>query len=127
MEDNGIGISKQDFERIFEPLFSRKVLGRSGIGLSLTVVWNTVREHDGYIHVTSGSGGAVFECYLPASAKLALRTNERPCGAGQHMRLATPQSALIHSCRTDSPALRLMLYDPDFVRNLSSQKGAPWI
>ena len=68
--DNGPGISTEDQERIFEPFYSRKIMGRSGTGLGLTVVWNTVRDHDGFIHLRSGDGGTVFDLYLPASRQM---------------------------------------------------------
>ena len=68
--DNGPGISSDDQERIFEPFYSRKVMGRSGTGLGLTVVWNTVRDHDGFIHLRSGEDGTTFDLYLPASREM---------------------------------------------------------
>ncbi len=67
-EDDG-GIAKLDLERIFEPFYSRKVLGRSGTGLGLTVVWNTVRDHHGHIYIESGPTGTAFQLYLPASSR----------------------------------------------------------
>ena len=67
VEDDGAGIDRQDLERIFEPFYSRKVLGRSGTGLGLTVVWNTVRDHQGFIDIISDGSGTSFHLYLPAS------------------------------------------------------------
>lgn len=67
VKDTGSGISSEDLERIFEPFYSRKVLGRSGSGLGLSVVWNTVRDHGGYINVTSGEAGTAFDIYLPVT------------------------------------------------------------
>ena len=66
-EDNGPGISSNDLERIFEPFYSKKVMGRSGTGLGLAVVWNTVLDHNGYIDVSSSDAGTCFELYFPAS------------------------------------------------------------
>lgn len=66
VEDTGTGIAPADLERIFEPFFSRRMLGRKGTGLGLTVVWHTVHDHGGFIHVRSGSGGSTFELYFPA-------------------------------------------------------------
>jgi signal transduction histidine kinase len=51
--DTGTGISSNDLKRIFEPFFTKKVMGRSGTGLGLAVVWNVIREHNGYINVKS--------------------------------------------------------------------------
>jgi len=65
VSDNGSGISPDDLERIFEPFYTKKVLGRSGTGLGLAVVWNTVQDHKGYIDVTSNEIGTTFELYFP--------------------------------------------------------------
>lgn len=65
VSDTGSGISAQDLERIFEPFYSKKFLGRSGTGLGLAVVWNTVQDHNGYIDVKSGVRGTAFELYFP--------------------------------------------------------------
>ena len=40
-------------------------MGRSGTGLGLAVVWNTVQDHKGYINVTSDENGTAFELYFP--------------------------------------------------------------
>ncbi len=65
--DNGTGIPEESLERIFEPFFSRKVVGRSGTGLGLAVIWNTVQDHQGVITVLSGKGGTTFELYFPTT------------------------------------------------------------
>jgi CheY-like chemotaxis protein len=66
VSDNGPGIAPEDMERIFEPFYTKKVMGRSGTGLGLTVVWNTVKENSGYIDVRTGAGGTRFDLYFPA-------------------------------------------------------------
>ena len=63
--DDGPGISSKDLKRIFEPFYSRKVMGRSGTGLGLTVVWNTAKDHNGYINVRSNNKGTTFELFFP--------------------------------------------------------------
>lgn len=63
--DNGPGISAADLDRIFEPFYTKKVMGRSGTGLGLTVVWNVVQDHEGYINVITNRDGAKFELYFP--------------------------------------------------------------
>jgi two-component system, cell cycle sensor histidine kinase and response regulator CckA len=68
--DSGPGIGSEDRERIFEPFYTRKIMGRSGTGLGLTVVWNTVRDHGGFIHLLSGDGTTTFDLYLPASREM---------------------------------------------------------
>jgi len=63
--DNGLGLSTEDLDRIFEPFFTKKMLGRSGAGLGLAVVWNTVQDHGGYVDVMSDETGTIFELYFP--------------------------------------------------------------
>lgn len=66
--DNGQGISESDLERIFEPFFTKKIMGRSGTGLGMAVVWGTVKDHQGHIDVESKIGsGATFTLYFPAT------------------------------------------------------------
>ncbi|WP_028579808.1 hybrid sensor histidine kinase/response regulator [Desulfogranum japonicum] len=66
VSDNGPGISDTDIKKIFSPFYSTKVLGRSGTGLGLAVVWNTMRDHNGYINVESSTNGTTFFLYFPA-------------------------------------------------------------
>jgi len=65
VSDDGSGISSDDLERIFEPFYTKKVMGRSGTGLGLSVVWNVIQDHKGYIDVTSDENGTTFELYFP--------------------------------------------------------------
>jgi len=67
VSDDGSGISPQDLDRIFEPFYTKKVMGRSGTGLGLAVVWNSMQDHDGYINVKSSEKGTVFELYFPVT------------------------------------------------------------
>jgi len=66
--DTGAGIAPADLERIFEPFYTKKVMGRSGTGLGLAVVWGTVKDHGGYIDVLSKENkGSAFTLYFPAT------------------------------------------------------------
>jgi PAS domain S-box-containing protein len=68
VSDYGIGISSKDRERIFEPFYTKKMMGRSGTGLGMAVVWGTVKDHQGYIDVQSTEGkGTTFILYFPAT------------------------------------------------------------
>ena len=67
VSDDGSGISADDLERIFEPFYTKKGMSRSGTGLGLAVVWNTIQDHKGYINVKSSEKGTVFELYFPAT------------------------------------------------------------
>ena len=68
ISDTGIGIPPEDIERIFEPFYTKKVMGRSGTGLGMAVVWGTVKDHEGYIDVHSTVGkGSKFTLYFPVT------------------------------------------------------------
>lgn len=68
--DTGHGIAVEDLERIFEPFYTKKKMGRSGTGLGMAVVWGTVKDHQGYINVESQEGkGTTFSLYFPATRR----------------------------------------------------------
>jgi signal transduction histidine kinase len=53
VSDKGCGIVEEDLDRIFEPFYTKKVMGRSGTGLGMAVVWGTVQDHYCHINVIS--------------------------------------------------------------------------
>jgi two-component system, cell cycle sensor histidine kinase and response regulator CckA len=68
VSDTGSGISATDLGKVFEPFYTKKVMGRSGTGLGLAVVWGTVKDHHGYIDVQSEEGkGSTFTLYFPVT------------------------------------------------------------
>jgi PAS domain S-box-containing protein len=77
VSDEGSGISPQDLDRIFEPFYTKKVMGRSGTGLGLAVVWNTVQDHNGYINVNTSDKGTAFELYFPVTREQVADEKEK--------------------------------------------------
>jgi two-component system, cell cycle sensor histidine kinase and response regulator CckA len=67
VSDNGSGIPPDHLERIFEPFYSTKIMGKSGTGLGLTIVWNIIHDHQGYININSDEQGTRFECFFPVT------------------------------------------------------------
>ncbi|MFC1964681.1 nitrogen regulation protein NR(II) [Chloroflexota bacterium] len=62
-EDNGCGISEENLEKIFEPLFTTKP---KGIGLGLAITKRLIEQNDGKIAVNSQVGkGTTFTTRLP--------------------------------------------------------------
>ncbi len=77
VSDTGLGIAPEDLDRIFEPFYTRKKMGRSGTGLGMAVVWGTVQDHNGQINVQSREGvGTTFELFFPATRE-ALSANDQ--------------------------------------------------
>ncbi|MCK5311110.1 MAG: response regulator, partial [Desulfobacteraceae bacterium] len=69
--DKGMGIPSDDLNKIFDPFYTKKVMGRSGTGLGMAVVWGTVQDHNGYINVESKVGiGTVLYLYFPVTQKI---------------------------------------------------------
>lgn len=68
VSDTGVGISPKDLKKIFEPFYTKKVMGRSGTGLGMAVVWGAVKDHKGNIKIDSIEGkGTSFEIFFPAT------------------------------------------------------------
>lgn len=79
VRDNGTGIAKEDIERIFEPFFTKKVMGRSGTGLGMAIVWATVQEHKGHIEIDSEVGkGTSVRLFFPASQEAHVQPTPAP-------------------------------------------------
>lgn len=64
--DAGKRIPEDCLNKIFDPFFTKKEMGKSGTGLGLTVVKNTVINHRGKIFVTSDEKGTKFTLLFPA-------------------------------------------------------------
>lgn len=79
VEDTGIGIPESMLPKIFDPFFTTKETGR-GTGLGLAVAYNIIRQHSGFIDVTSSVNvGTTFSCYLPCLLETELeKTPDKP-------------------------------------------------
>jgi PAS domain S-box-containing protein len=69
VKDHGVGIPKEDLQKIFDPYFTTKPTGSArGMGLGLAICYAIIIKHEGVITVESEPGvGSTFFVYLPAS------------------------------------------------------------
>ena len=85
-QDSGVGISKENLQKIFDPYFTTKSTGN---GLGLAITYSIINKHNGYISVNSIVGeGTTFTLYLPA-------TFSKEDSASQHTTYLSTQKAKI--------------------------------
>jgi PAS domain S-box-containing protein len=111
--DTGCGMSKDTLERIFEPFFTTKPVGK-GTGLGLATVYGIVKQHQGWLEVTSElQVGTTFKVFLPASNKAIDAPDEKPM-ARPRVRGGSETILLVE----DEPVLRelarVILQDYDY-------------
>lgn len=69
VEDTGCGIESDILERIFEPFYTTKSVGK-GVGLGLSVTYSIVMRHGGKIEARSEKGkGSLFTVFLPVAGE----------------------------------------------------------
>jgi PAS domain S-box-containing protein len=124
VSDTGRGISTEDMGRIFEPFYTKKVMGRSGTGLGLAVVWGTVKDHNGYIDVQSEEGrGTTFKLYFPATRE-ALTMDQLPISFSDYMGKGET-IVVVDDVREQHELLVAMLSKPNYrVTSISSGEEA---
>jgi len=110
--DTGVGIHEDALPHIFEPFFTTKPAGQ-GTGLGLAQVYGIIKQHNGYIDVSSQVGsGTTFTIYLPALAYTKEETYIQ-----EPMQLFDGAGATVLLVEDDAPtreALRTMLETHNF-------------
>ncbi|MEH1961568.1 MAG: ATP-binding protein [Nostoc sp.] len=101
--DTGLGINSEILDRIFEPFFTTKELGK-GTGLGLSTVMGIIKEHGGFIIVSSCVGkGTKFKVYLPAVNQVPiplLEDIEIPTGSGECILIVDDEAAIQEITKT---------------------------
>ena len=100
VSDDGMGMDKATLDRIFEPFFSTKTIGR-GTGLGLATIYGITKQNQGFINVYSELGrGTTFKIYLPriigrSVETLAGDTNEIAHGHNETVLLVEDEIAIL--------------------------------
>jgi PAS domain S-box-containing protein len=98
--DTGSGMDPKTVDRIFEPFYTTKDIGK-GTGLGLAIVWGILEQHWGGIRVESEAGkGTTFHFYLPLvreSAQGAASVEELPRVRGTETILVAEDDAMVRA------------------------------
>lgn len=110
IRDSGTGIPRDVRERIFEPFFSTKAMGR---GLGLATVLGIVDAHDGAIAIDSVMGeGTTFRVWMPVS-KSKVDTSKPT----KEQKMENPEK---NSDSPSSPLCALLVDDDPFILKTTS-------
>ena len=115
--DTGVGIPRENLERIFEPFFSTKEVGT---GLGLSTVYGIVHQTDGHIRVDSAPGeGTTFGIYLPRYDESRAPADTAPASARAKV-VALPIAGAVDTDLTGAGVV-LLVEDEDAVRMFGSR------
>jgi len=97
--DSGTGIATEHLPHIFEPFFTTKDVGK-GTGLGLATVYGIVKQHQGWIEVSTKLGqGSVFTLFLPAieahsAAPAEVKDLSKPPGGKERILLVEDEDSV---------------------------------
>ena len=117
VEDNGVGMSPETVQRIYEPFFTTKEAGK-GTGLGLATTHGILRDHAGFIACRSALGrGSTFFLYLPRAATDAAVARDSSIGEHPPMSTGTRARSTVLVVDDEAPVRKvigLLLEDAGF-------------
>jgi PAS domain S-box-containing protein len=103
VRDTGCGIPPEILPHIFEPFFTTKEVGK-GAGLGLATVYGIVKQHQGWIDISSQVGkGTTFRIFLPVSKDI--ETSAQPPSGSTRLPGGNEVVLLVE----DEPAVRILV------------------
>ncbi|MBJ6800818.1 ATP-binding protein [Geomonas propionica] len=129
VSDSGRGMTPEVMDRIFEPFYTTKELGR-GTGLGLATVFGIVKQNSGNIEVVSEPGhGTTFRIYLPSVHEVAQEAKpegERPVGGTETILVVEDEPAIMEIGTTILSQLGYTVYaagSPEQAINIASDRS----
>jgi signal transduction histidine kinase len=106
VSDTGIGIEKENLDRVFDPFFTTKPIGQ-GTGLGLSMVYGFARQSHGHVRVYSELGHGTMVCiYLPRD--LGEAEDIVPIIPAETAESAAGETVLVID---DEPMVRMLIVD----------------
>ena len=112
--DRGIGIEKQNLEKIFEPYYSTKPLGKDkGIGLGMSIAYSIIKSHKGEIRITSApKQGTRVDIILPVFQKRGIQPGSRRISGKEPVKMKS---------ETKPCTKILVMDDDDMIRDICAK------
>ncbi len=113
VKDQGRGIENQNIEKVFEPYYSSKPMGKNkGTGLGMSIAWSIVKNHQGTILIDSAPGkGTRVDMILPVFQKDVSR---------EKTRVSQPDRETANPSGKDSPMV-LFMDDDAMIRQITKK------
>lgn len=103
VSDTGAGIDPQDMDSVFEPFYTKKQMGRSGTGLGMSLILESVNDHNGFICLASTPGaGTTISLFFPPAKEV---DSLEPASGGVDILAREKRRILVVD---DEPAQRLI-------------------